>query len=248
LESFLKFRECGMVLEWPRRVAGEAYEGAPCPRPRLASVGGAELRPRRGRDTRQVTFIYHIAAAADWEQARRDGQYTMSTRGRTLAQEGFIHTSTAAQVALVANSFYRDAPDLVLLVIDPDRVTPEIRYEHVPGQDLPYPAHLRAAECRRGRGDPPVPGTTTTITAASKPRAGSCGGLRLPGPGASRYLPVSQAILPILSSGAWLTAREPFLDARRTCALIAGSGNRAASSAGFGSSTDTSPGWPADGE
>jgi uncharacterized protein (DUF952 family) len=33
-----------------------------------------------------VTFIYHIAAAADWAQAVRDGQYTMSTRGRTLAE------------------------------------------------------------------------------------------------------------------------------------------------------------------
>jgi len=86
-----------------------------------------------------MALIYHIAAAADWEQARRDGEYAMSTRGRTLAQEGFIHTSTAPQVALVANAFYRDAPDLVLLVIDPDRVTPEIRYERVPGQDQHYP-------------------------------------------------------------------------------------------------------------
>lgn len=86
-----------------------------------------------------MAVIYHIAAVADWAQARRDGQYAMSTRGRTLAEEGFIHTSTAAQVALVANAFYRDARDLVLLVIDPGRVTQEIRYEHVPGQDLPYP-------------------------------------------------------------------------------------------------------------
>jgi uncharacterized protein (DUF952 family) len=86
-----------------------------------------------------VTFIYHIAAAADWKRAVRDGQYTMSTRGLTLAEQGFIHASTASQVALVANSFYRDIPDLLLLVIDTDRVEPEIRYERVPGQDLPYP-------------------------------------------------------------------------------------------------------------
>jgi uncharacterized protein (DUF952 family) len=86
-----------------------------------------------------VTFIYHIAAAADWARARRDGQYTTSTRGRTLAEEGFIHASTAAQVAPVANAFYQGEPDLLLLVIDTDRVTPEIRYEHVPGQAQPYP-------------------------------------------------------------------------------------------------------------
>jgi uncharacterized protein (DUF952 family) len=86
-----------------------------------------------------VTFIYHIATGADWAQAQRAGLYTTSTRGRTLAEEGFIHTSQAAQVALVANAFYRGVPDLLLLVIDTERVGPEIRYELVPGQDLPYP-------------------------------------------------------------------------------------------------------------
>jgi uncharacterized protein (DUF952 family) len=86
-----------------------------------------------------VTFIYHIAEAADWERARRDGQYTTSTLGRTLAEEGFIHAATAGQVAQVANAFYRGVPGLLLLVIDPALVGPEIRYEHVPGQDLPYP-------------------------------------------------------------------------------------------------------------
>ena len=86
-----------------------------------------------------MTFIYHIAAAADWEQARRDGQYTMSTRGLTLAEQGYIHASTAEQLAQVANAYYRGVPDLLLLVIDPERVGPEIRCEAVPGQDLPYP-------------------------------------------------------------------------------------------------------------
>lgn len=87
-----------------------------------------------------MKFIYHIASAADWARARHDGQYATSTRGRTLAEEGFIHASTAAQVAQVANAFYRDSPGpLVLLVINPALVGPEIRYEHVPGQAEPYP-------------------------------------------------------------------------------------------------------------
>ena len=86
-----------------------------------------------------MTFIYHIATAADWERAVRDGQYTMSTRGLTLAEQGFIHASTADQVALVANAFYQGEPDLLLLVIDTDLVGPQIRYEHVPGQASPYP-------------------------------------------------------------------------------------------------------------
>jgi uncharacterized protein (DUF952 family) len=86
-----------------------------------------------------VTVIYHIAARPDWERAVRDGQYTMSTRGLTLAEQGFIHASTAEQVPLVAEAYYRGAPDLLLLVIDTDLVGPPIRYEHVPGQAAPYP-------------------------------------------------------------------------------------------------------------
>ena len=83
-------------------------------------------------------LIYHIAAAADWTQAQTVGEYSMSTRGVTLAQQGYIHASTAEQVALVA-AFYIDEPDLVLLVINEDKVRPEIRYDDVPGQELPYP-------------------------------------------------------------------------------------------------------------
>ena len=89
-------------------------------------------------------MIYHIAMAADWARAQRDGQYTTSTRGRTLAEEGFIHASTAGQVAPVANAFYRGVPDLVVLVIDPGRVLAEIRYELVPGSDTPSP-HIYGA-------------------------------------------------------------------------------------------------------
>ena len=87
-----------------------------------------------------VSWIYHIATRSDWEQARRDGVYTTSTAGRTLAQEGFIHASQAAQVAGVANAFYRDCPDdLVLLVIDAGLVRAPVRYEDVRGADAPFP-------------------------------------------------------------------------------------------------------------
>lgn len=86
-----------------------------------------------------MALIYHITAASDWEQARREREYRLSTRGRSLADEGFIHASTAQQVAPVANASYQDASDLVVLVIDTSRVRPEIRYEHVPGMEDPFP-------------------------------------------------------------------------------------------------------------
>lgn len=77
--------------------------------------------------------------AADWERALADGEYTMSTRGVTVAEQGFIHASTASQVSGVANSFYQDAPDLLLLVIDAERLTAPLRYDEVPGAAEPFP-------------------------------------------------------------------------------------------------------------
>jgi uncharacterized protein (DUF952 family) len=108
-----------------------------------------------------MALIYHIATTADWEQARRDGHYTTSTIGRTLAEEGFIHAGTAEQVPLVADRYYRGRPDLLLLVIDTDLLDSELRYEHVPGEDLPYPhiyGPLNASAVTEARPYPPEPG------------------------------------------------------------------------------------------
>jgi uncharacterized protein (DUF952 family) len=86
-----------------------------------------------------MTFIYHITTASDWARAQAAGEYTISTRGLTLAEQGFIHCSAADQVAPVANMFYQGLADLVVLVIDAGRVRPEIRFEQVPGSDKPFP-------------------------------------------------------------------------------------------------------------
>jgi uncharacterized protein (DUF952 family) len=87
-----------------------------------------------------VSVIYHIATRADWDRALRDGEYTTSTAGRTLAEEGFIHASGPDQVNGVANRYYRGIRDeLLVLVIDTGRVRAQIRYEDVPGAGAPYP-------------------------------------------------------------------------------------------------------------
>ncbi|MBW4440794.1 MAG: DUF952 domain-containing protein [Plectolyngbya sp. WJT66-NPBG17] len=60
-------------------------------------------------------------------------------RADSLDTEGFIHCSTRDQVVWVANQFYRGNTSLVLLVIDPDRVHAEIKYETVEGVgDFPH--------------------------------------------------------------------------------------------------------------
>lgn len=73
--------------------------------------------------------LYHITTAQEWADARRAGAYTRSTRGQSLADVGFIHCSYAHQVHGTAEALYRDVPELRVLVIDPDRLTAEVREE-----------------------------------------------------------------------------------------------------------------------
>ena len=84
--------------------------------------------------------IYHLALARDWEAAQAAGAYTVSTLGRTLAEEGFIHAARADQWPGVRERFYAGVTGpLLLLVIDPDRLAAEVRTERVPGLDETFP-------------------------------------------------------------------------------------------------------------
>lgn len=71
-----------------------------------------------------MTLIYHIISANDWQQAQNTGEY----RG-TLEQEGFIHASRLDQVLKVANAFYAEQSDLLLLQIDTAGLTAPVVYE-----------------------------------------------------------------------------------------------------------------------
>ncbi len=87
-------------------------------------------------------MIYHLALASDWDAALDAGEYRVSTLGRTLEDEGFIHTSTGAQVRGVADAFYAAVREpLVLLTIDERRVTVPLRWDAVEGSAEPFP-HL----------------------------------------------------------------------------------------------------------
>ncbi|OUC75496.1 DUF952 domain-containing protein, partial [Streptosporangium minutum] len=65
--------------------------------------------------------ILHLALATDWQAAQPAGEYRVSTLGRTLEQEGFIHAcADHAQLRGVIQRFYHDVDQpLVLLTIDP---------------------------------------------------------------------------------------------------------------------------------
>jgi len=84
--------------------------------------------------------IFHIAFARDWEEAKRNGSYRMSTRGLTLDDVGFIHGGFAHQVANVGAAFYADVDEpLVVLVIDRDRLDVPVVFENLEGGDELFP-------------------------------------------------------------------------------------------------------------
>jgi uncharacterized protein (DUF952 family) len=70
-------------------------------------------------------LIFHITTGPEWEAARRAGTY----RAASLEAEGFIHCSLPTQVNHVADWFYRDIAELVLLCIDPAELASELRWE-----------------------------------------------------------------------------------------------------------------------
>jgi uncharacterized protein (DUF952 family) len=84
--------------------------------------------------------IYHIAAWEAWDEALRNGRYAADS----LETDGFIHLSGADQVIRVANVLFPGRTDLVLLVVDPDRLSAEMRYENTEGGDERFP-HLYGA-------------------------------------------------------------------------------------------------------
>ena len=74
-----------------------------------------------------MTTIFHITPQQDWEKASSEGIYSADS----LETEGFIHCSTSTQLVKVANHFFKNQTDLLLLFIDSDKVKPEIRYDVV---------------------------------------------------------------------------------------------------------------------
>jgi uncharacterized protein (DUF952 family) len=70
--------------------------------------------------------LLHIALPDDWTAARRIGEYRVSTRGRSLDQEGFIHCSYPHQLETVANRFYADLAELIILHVEPELLAAEV--------------------------------------------------------------------------------------------------------------------------
>jgi len=74
--------------------------------------------------------ILHLLSRESWVEAQAHGQLV----AQSVATEGFAHCSTEHQIVDVANKYYRGTSNLVLLNIDPTKLTSELKFE--------LPAHL----------------------------------------------------------------------------------------------------------
>ncbi|OGO12794.1 MAG: protein-(glutamine-N5) methyltransferase, release factor-specific [Chloroflexi bacterium RBG_19FT_COMBO_50_10] len=78
--------------------------------------------------------IIHLCQQFEWQAAQEEGIFM----SKSLHQEGFIHCSEPEQILQVANRFYQGIPELVLLWIDPEKITAEIRWESTDGTLFPH--------------------------------------------------------------------------------------------------------------
>src|SRR5690606_10811986 len=84
--------------------------------------------------------ILHIISRDAWESARQSAEI----RAPSLDSQGFIHFSTAEQVTRVADNIFPGVQDLMLLVVDVDKLTAPLRWEppDMPGEEAPPTGEL----------------------------------------------------------------------------------------------------------
>lgn len=84
-------------------------------------------------------MIYHLTEPDRWKRSLSEGVHTGSTRGVELADEGFIHCSTAEQWPTVRSLFYADVDPLLLLHIDEALLDDEVVFEQLGDAPAAFP-------------------------------------------------------------------------------------------------------------
>jgi uncharacterized protein (DUF952 family) len=80
-----------------------------------------------------VSTIYKICEQALWRDAERAGSFGGSVAD---ARDGFIHFSTAAQLAETAARHFAQQKDLLLIAVDSDALGAALKWEKSRGGDL----------------------------------------------------------------------------------------------------------------
>jgi uncharacterized protein (DUF952 family) len=97
------------------------------------SIGRQSIRKTPAKPTTTVATIYKICSASAWREAERDGVYRGSADD---ARDGFIHFSTALQVAETARRHFFGQSGLFLVEVDPDALGKALRWERSRNDEL----------------------------------------------------------------------------------------------------------------
>ena len=74
----------------------------------------------------RVTTIYKICERSLWQAAAMQGAFRGSADD---TRDGFIHFSTAAQLAGTAAKHFANQPDLIMVAVDAGRLGPQLKWE-----------------------------------------------------------------------------------------------------------------------
>lgn len=85
-------------------------------------------------------MIFKVATAADWAEAERAGVFHGSAHDKA---DGFMHFSTAAQLAETLRLYYAGQENLWLVAVDDAALGPALKWEHSPSRNEDFP-HLFA--------------------------------------------------------------------------------------------------------
>jgi uncharacterized protein (DUF952 family) len=79
--------------------------------------------------------ILHVATAAEWEAQRDAPAYAPAA----FAREGFVHCCEERQLAGVLRRHFRGREDLVVLVLDREKLGARVVWENLLGGDELFP-------------------------------------------------------------------------------------------------------------
>ncbi|MBA6365300.1 DUF952 domain-containing protein, partial [Colwellia sp. BRX8-8] len=78
--------------------------------------------------------IYLLSSNAEYQQALSAGKLTRDS----LTSEGFIHATPKSQLNRLANKYYKDKEQPLILIVDKELVIPEIKWEPASGGLYPH--------------------------------------------------------------------------------------------------------------
>jgi uncharacterized protein (DUF952 family) len=64
-----------------------------------------------------------------WADAKKNGTYTQSIVGTSGVDEKYIHANTLEQIIPMLNRHYTDYDDILILLVDLDKVSSEVKFE-----------------------------------------------------------------------------------------------------------------------